>query len=648
MISMKMILLLLLFIRFHQKQCCTLCDKLILILEKCYIKFYTKLIVVLHWRLFLFFPPICFKMAVCLQQRDLSEAVKKCKVLVVGAGGIGCELIKNLVLTGFNNLIIVDLDTIDVSNLNRQFLFQKNHVGRPKVEVARESALLFNPNASITAIHDSILNPEYNVSFFKQFSLVMNALDNKKARNHVNRLCLAAGVTLIESGSAGYLGQVTVIRKGESECYECLPKPVAKTFPGCTIRNTPSEPIHCIVWAKHLYSQLFGEPDADNDVSPDTELIPNDEYNNDENMETLEKNEEGHDEVTHRLSTRTWMEANNYDSKKLLQKLFVTDIEYLLTMDKLWKTRKPPEPLSILTHTSHEESSEGTSTTLVDLRQWSIPECIDTFLNCIPALRERQLERKELIWDKDCDIDLDFVVASTNLRAHLFSIPLKSKFDIKSMAGNIIPAIATTNAVISGIIVMEALKVLAGEFNRCKTTYLPKHPNPRKHLLVTCPLLKPNPKCYVCSPRPEASVKLNTNTVTMRTLQDKILIAHFGMVAPDVEFDDGKGTILISSEEGETEENLPRTMAEFGINDGSRLKVDDFLQNYQLIINIIYSSDSYEDEQEFEVVSEDKFELQQNDKRRTRKRKASDNPVVDDSSKKVRLQVENDIETLED
>ena len=59
--------------------------------------------------------------------------------------------------------------------------------------------------------------------------------------------------------------------QGVSECYECQPKPAAKTFPGCTIRNTPSEPIHCIVWAKHLFSQLYGEPDADNDVSPETE-----------------------------------------------------------------------------------------------------------------------------------------------------------------------------------------------------------------------------------------------------------------------------------------------------------------------------------------------------------------------------------------
>lgn len=95
------------------------------------------------------------------------------------------------------------------------------------------------------------------MEYFKQFSIVLNALDNKAARSHVNRLCLAADVPLIESGSAGYLGQVTLIKKGLTECYDCLPKPPAKTFPGCTIRNTPSEPIHCIVWAKHLFKCVF-------------------------------------------------------------------------------------------------------------------------------------------------------------------------------------------------------------------------------------------------------------------------------------------------------------------------------------------------------------------------------------------------------
>ncbi|KAG7229816.1 hypothetical protein INR49_012465 [Caranx melampygus] len=189
-------------------------------------------------------------------RKELADSLSTCKVLVVGAGGIGCELLKNLVLTGFKNIEVIDLDTIDVSNLNRQFLFQKKHVGKSKAQVAKESALQFCPSANIIAYHDSVMNPDYNVEFFRKFMLVMNALDNRAARNHVNRMCLAADIPLIESGTAGYLGQVTVIKKGLTECYECQPKPTQKTFPGCTIRNTPSEPIHCIVWAKYLFNYL--------------------------------------------------------------------------------------------------------------------------------------------------------------------------------------------------------------------------------------------------------------------------------------------------------------------------------------------------------------------------------------------------------
>ena len=102
-----------------------------------------------------------------------------------------------------------------------------------------------------------LYSPPYGVNFFKKFSLVMNALDNRAARNHVNRMCLAADVPLVESGTAGYDGQVELIKKGLTQCYECQPKAAQKTFPGCTIRNTPSEPIHCIVWAKHLFKYVF-------------------------------------------------------------------------------------------------------------------------------------------------------------------------------------------------------------------------------------------------------------------------------------------------------------------------------------------------------------------------------------------------------
>ena len=72
---------------------------------------------------------------------------------------------------------------------------------------------------------------------------------------------MAANVPLVESGTAGYLGQVQVIMKDKFECYECNPQPKTKSYAYCTIHNTPSKPIHCIVWAKIKFTDHFsGSP----------------------------------------------------------------------------------------------------------------------------------------------------------------------------------------------------------------------------------------------------------------------------------------------------------------------------------------------------------------------------------------------------
>ena len=75
-----------------------------------------------------------------------------------------------------------------------------------KAIVAAEVATRFNPSVTITAHHDNIKDPKYDVDFFSKFRVVLSALDNVDARRHVNRMCLAAGVVEIESGSTGYLG----------------------------------------------------------------------------------------------------------------------------------------------------------------------------------------------------------------------------------------------------------------------------------------------------------------------------------------------------------------------------------------------------------------------------------------------------------
>lgn len=123
------------------------------------------------------------------------------------------------------------------------------------------------------AYHANIKDSQFNTEWFATFDLVFNALDNLDARRHVNRMCLAADIPLIESGTTGFNGQVQVIKKvnitigrgghlhtkyvfnseiiqAKTECYDCNSKPVPKSFPVCTIRSTPSQPIHCIVWAK--------------------------------------------------------------------------------------------------------------------------------------------------------------------------------------------------------------------------------------------------------------------------------------------------------------------------------------------------------------------------------------------------------------
>ncbi|KMQ96839.1 sumo-activating enzyme subunit 2 [Lasius niger] len=525
-------------------------------------------------------------------REELRDAILRSKVLVVGAGGIGCEILKNLVMSGFADIEIIDLDTIDVSNLNRQFLFQKKHVGKSKASVARETALTFNPDVKVIHYHDSITSSEFGLSFFKRFTVVLNALDNRAARNHVNRMCLAADVPLIESGTAGYEGQVELIKKGLSQCYECTPKAAQKTYPGCTIRNTPSEPIHCIVWAKHLFNQLFGEEDPDQDVSPDTADPEATDVAAEGALQT-EHNDKGNID---RVSTRVWAQSCDYDPEKLFAKLFHDDIKYLLSMDNLWKKRRAPMPLNWrelpdgVAGCSKEINQPG----LKDQQRWSISKCgsifADSLKNLSQALKvsqEKSLDN-HLVWDKDDQHAMDFVAACANIRAHIFGIPQKSRFDIKSMAGNIIPAIATTNAIIAGMVVLHAFRVLENNLRACRSVYLRLKMNHRNQLLVPEKAVNPpNPQCYVCAPTPQAVLAVDTSNMTIKELEELVLKNRLNMIAPDVMID-GTGAVVISSEEGETESNNDKKLEELGIRDGAILKVDDFQQNYSLTVFVVY------------------------------------------------------------
>lgn len=187
------------------------------------------------------------------------------------------------------------------------------------------------------------------------------------------------------------------------------------------------------------------------------------------------------------------------------------------------------------------------------MQVWSINKCAKIFESTIEIFKDDIAGKEFLVWDKDYKAAMDFVTACANIRAHIFSIPKKSRFDIKSIAGNIIPAIATTNAMVAGLVVLHAFKVLAEEFEKCQSIYVRQKSLASKTVLMAeTNLEKANPTCYVCSPQPFVNIYLNINVMTCQEFESEILKKGLNMIAPDAMLD-GKNVVIISSEEGETE-----------------------------------------------------------------------------------------------
>jgi len=153
------------------------------------------------------------------------EKLCDAKVLLIGAGGLGCPLALYLGAAGVGTLGLVDFDRVDATNLQRQVLFQTADVGRLKVEVARERLLAMNPNLKVN-IYPVHLNSQNIMDIIKNYDVVIDGTDNFPTRYLTNDACVLTKKPNIYGSIFRFDGQATVFKPFEGPCYRCLyPEP---------------------------------------------------------------------------------------------------------------------------------------------------------------------------------------------------------------------------------------------------------------------------------------------------------------------------------------------------------------------------------------------------------------------------------------
>lgn len=148
------------------------------------------------------------------------ERLKNATIMVVGAGAIGNELIKNLTLLGIGRVLVFDMDSIESTNLTRSVLFRAKDVGRFKAEVAAERAMEINPDVKAKAFVANIID-DVGLGVFRRMDVVLGGLDNREARLSINQSCYKVNKPWIDGAIEALNGFARVFIPGQGACYEC-------------------------------------------------------------------------------------------------------------------------------------------------------------------------------------------------------------------------------------------------------------------------------------------------------------------------------------------------------------------------------------------------------------------------------------------
>lgn len=416
--------------------------------------------------------------------KELVEKIQNTKPFIIGSGAIGCELVKNLGMFGVKEMFLTDMDYIEKSNLSRQFLFNDEDIRKSKAQTAAKKIKLMNPDTNVLVYEQKVCKETeetFNKEFHKKVDIYLNALDNQDARIYVDNLAIKYTKPLIDSGTTGGKGNVQVVVPFLTESYGSSKDPDDKVeIPICTIKSFPFKQAHTIQWARELFETEFNELPS-KIYKYTTESLGSAtpaEINTMIKLIHKYRNFSVSEEGFHSVLSHIFVENFDFGIKQLLSKYSDPEkkaevegkiLPTLLNFDEI-KDRIIQFMnfgFNILSQmfntkikvdeTKHcflsEESLDIDYEKVAEENTWEYANKIIKILSSLI---------KKVDFEKDDDElgHVQWLLEVSNIRNLQYKIDEADLYTARKIAGNIIPAMITTTALVSGFQILEYIKLI--------------------------------------------------------------------------------------------------------------------------------------------------------------------------------------------